>query len=228
MNDKFYSDFVLKPSKTTSCGEKTNLYFLVIVHSKPAHFKRRQIIRETWGSVDQIHGHKIEVLFLLGKFPSAHSNVQSLNNSEPSTNQGVTVQEPKSLKFDFDVKKTINNRFSDMNDLKKNGYQSIKSKVNRRNFSYRLGKQSTGLQEAQHLKNYDDTSIIDVSQSQTRQKMSQRNQQKLQQDIVNEHLRFDDIIQGNFADNGENSIEKHLAGFKVSCKEQYFNNILQV
>ena len=202
----------MKPSNTTSCAENTNLYFLVLVHSKPSHFERRQIIRETWGSVDDIHGHKIKVLFLLGKFLSTDSNKQSFNNSTQST-KGVAVQEPKSLRFDFDGTKTNNNRLSD--DLKNNGYQSVKLKIKTRDSSYRLGKQSAGLQEALHLNNYDNDSIKEDPQSQTPQETSHHNRQNIQQDIVNEHLRFDDIIQGNFADNRKNSIKKHLAGFRV-------------
>jgi len=53
---------LLKP--TESCGPK--LYFLVIVHSAPSHFRERALIRETWGSVAALRGWQVKVVFMLG------------------------------------------------------------------------------------------------------------------------------------------------------------------
>lgn len=38
-----------------------------MVHSKPDHFSRRALIRQTWGSVKEIEGWRIKVIFLLGQ-----------------------------------------------------------------------------------------------------------------------------------------------------------------
>merc|ERR1712212_174414 len=53
---------LLKP--TEGCGPK--LYFLVIVHSAPSHFRERALIRETWGSVAALRGWQVKVVFMLG------------------------------------------------------------------------------------------------------------------------------------------------------------------
>lgn len=42
-------------------------YLLILVHSGPAHFVQRSTIRKTWGSVSNILGHAIRVVFLLGE-----------------------------------------------------------------------------------------------------------------------------------------------------------------
>lgn len=47
------------------CSE---VFFLVLVQSSPAHFERRRIIRETWGSVRDVGGGKtIRLAFLMGR-----------------------------------------------------------------------------------------------------------------------------------------------------------------
>ena len=56
--------FVLTP-KTDVCSTD-NLYFLVLVHSSPENFELRQAVRDNWGSVKEIGGNAIRVLFLLG------------------------------------------------------------------------------------------------------------------------------------------------------------------
>ena len=48
------------------CGDK--LYLLVMVHSHPEHFKERELIRRTWGSVRDINGWGVRLVFLLGKY----------------------------------------------------------------------------------------------------------------------------------------------------------------
>jgi len=56
------TQLLLKP--TEGCGPK--LYFLVIVHSAPSHFRERALIRETWGSVSALRGWQVKVVFMLG------------------------------------------------------------------------------------------------------------------------------------------------------------------
>jgi len=56
--------FILSPRRTP-CTDK--LYFLVLVHSRPDHFKERELIRRTWGSVTKLQGWQVRTVFLLGK-----------------------------------------------------------------------------------------------------------------------------------------------------------------
>jgi len=56
------TQLLLKP--TLGCGPK--LYFLVIVHSAPNHFRERALIRDTWGSVAALAGWQVKVVFMLG------------------------------------------------------------------------------------------------------------------------------------------------------------------
>ena len=60
--DFFYK---IKPDSRQICAE--NVYLLVLVQSKPEHFKERELIRETWGSSG---GHKIKLklIFLMGEY----------------------------------------------------------------------------------------------------------------------------------------------------------------
>jgi len=54
------------------CGD--SLYLLVLVQSQPEHFKERQLIRRTWGSVGSVAGRRVKLVFLLGKYSnSPHS-----------------------------------------------------------------------------------------------------------------------------------------------------------
>jgi len=61
---KSKKNFLLE--KTDSCKDE-NLYFLILVHSKPEHFLKRRIIRDTWGSVKKYKNLNMNVLFLMGK-----------------------------------------------------------------------------------------------------------------------------------------------------------------
>jgi len=56
--------FILEPRRT--CSDKT--YFLVLVHSQPQHFKERELIRQTWGSVTKMEGWEVRTVFLLGQY----------------------------------------------------------------------------------------------------------------------------------------------------------------
>jgi len=56
--------FLLEPSE--GCGGGAKLYFLVVVHSAPSHFRERALIRETWGSVAALRGWQVKVVFMLG------------------------------------------------------------------------------------------------------------------------------------------------------------------
>ena len=51
------------------CGD--TLYLLVLVQSQPEHFKERQLIRRTWGSVRAVGGRRVKLLFLLGKYSAS-------------------------------------------------------------------------------------------------------------------------------------------------------------
>ncbi|XP_076056213.1 uncharacterized protein LOC143034153 [Oratosquilla oratoria] len=44
-----------------------NLYFVFLVHSKPDHFRQRQVVRATWGSTGRFGDWTVRVVFLLGK-----------------------------------------------------------------------------------------------------------------------------------------------------------------
>lgn len=184
----------------------------MLVHSKPAHFERRQIIRDTWGSVSQIEGRRIKVLFLIGNFPSSDLTVQPINTSKTSKIQERTVQEPKSMNFDERI--TVYNPFYGIiNSLKGYKHSTVKSNLKPK-FSNRLAKERTILRRG-NIKSNQDKLIPHDHLSQAKQTIDQQEYQVLQNDVLEEHSRFDDIIQGHFTDNEKNSIHKHLLGYKV-------------
>jgi len=64
-----------------------SLYLLVLVHSRPEHFKERELIRRTWGSVRNINGWRVKLVFLMGKYfrppsqpPSWHEKARFSEN----------------------------------------------------------------------------------------------------------------------------------------------------
>ena len=192
------------------CSVSPKLFFLVLVHSKPDNFQHRQIIRDTWGSVSQIEGRRIKVLFLIGKFPSTDLTVQSGNTSKINISHEETIQEPKAMNFEDRI--TFYNRFYGPKSLKGYRYSTFKSNMKRK-FSNRFGKERTILHEGvskndPNLKGYNHF-------SHHQQESGQQDYNALQEKIIEEHLRFDDIIQGNFIDNQQSSINKHLSGYKV-------------
>ena len=183
----------------------------MLVHSKPSHFERRQTIRDTWGSVSQIEGRRIKVLFLIGNSPSSDLTIHPTNTSKTSISQERTVQEPKSMNFDERI--TPYNPFYGMNSLKTYKSGTAKSNLEPR-FSNRLGKERTVLRRG-NLKNIEDKSITHDHFSKFEQEIDQEDYEVLENNIIEEHIRFDDIIQGDFIDNQKNSIDKHLLGYKV-------------
>ncbi len=55
------------PEKCCQRGrESKGVFFQFLVHSNPNDGDRRQLIRQTWGSVQSVEGHPIQVVFLLG------------------------------------------------------------------------------------------------------------------------------------------------------------------
>ena len=57
--------FLASPRPASVCTEE--LYLLVLVHSPPAHFKQRELIRQTWGGVTRVTGRDVRLLFLTGR-----------------------------------------------------------------------------------------------------------------------------------------------------------------
>ncbi|XP_038056642.1 beta-1,3-galactosyltransferase 1-like isoform X2 [Patiria miniata] len=65
-------DFSLVLDEPLACmeyerGRPRRVFLLVLVATSPANFKRRQAVRETWGSPAALDGRAIVTLFLLGK-----------------------------------------------------------------------------------------------------------------------------------------------------------------
>ena len=193
-------DFLLQPRSTLQCNAKSNLFFLVLVHSHPRNFERRQAIRDTWGSVKNIDGRKIKVLFLLGNTSTADINIKdSINLSKPKPYLERSAQEPKSL--NLEARRYF--YYPDFYPQRKSSLRDI--------LSNRLGRsQKKMLQKT----NEDDLNVHGDGFEQNSTEIN-LNCQHLQGNISKEHLKFDDIIQANLIDNDENAIEKHLIGLQV-------------
>lgn len=48
-------------------GDDAGIYFMIIIHSAPAHFEARQAIRTTWGSLKSLKNVAFKLVFLMGK-----------------------------------------------------------------------------------------------------------------------------------------------------------------
>lgn len=70
-----------------------NLFIIVLIHSKLTHFKRRKLIRETWGShqhqYDYLHKNRVQLrlIFVLGSSSSLTSKNQERKEEKISTHQ---------------------------------------------------------------------------------------------------------------------------------------------
>ena len=193
-------DFLLQPRSTLQCNAKSNLFFLVLVHSHPGNFERRQAIRDTWGSVKNIDGRKIKVLFLLGNTSTTELKIKnSINLSKPKPYPERSAQEPKSLNLEakryFYYPDFYPQRISSLRDI----------------LSNRLGRSQKKILEKT---NQVDSNVHGDGFEQNSTEIS-LNYQHLQGNISKEHSNFDDIIQANLIDNNENAIEKHLIGLQV-------------
>ena len=194
------ADFLLQPRSTLQCNSKSNLFFLVLVHSHPSNFERRKAIRDTWGSVKNIDGRKIKVLFLLGNTSTTDLKIKnSINLSKPKPYLERSAQEPKSLNLEA-------HRYFYYPDF----YPQRKSSL-RDILSNRLGRSQ---KKILNKINEDDSSVHGDGLQQNSTKIG-LNYQHLQGNISKEHSNFDDIIQTNLIDNDENAIEKHLIGLQV-------------
>ena len=194
------ADFLLQPRSTLQCHAKSNLFFLVLVHSHPSNFERRQAIRDTWGSVKNIDGRKIKVLFLLGNTSTTDLKIKnSMDLSKPKPYLERSAQEPKSLNLEarrhFYYPDFYPQRILSLRDI----------------LSNRLGRSQKKMLKKT---NEDDSNVHGDGFQQNSTEIS-LNYQHLQGNISKEHLKFDDIIQANFTDNDENAIEKHLIGLQV-------------
>ena len=185
------TQYLLQPNITAPLIVNSELFFLVLVHSNPGNFENRKIIRETWGSVSEIEGCNIKVVFLLGN----SSNWQyPKSNYQNQFHEDRTVIEPKSLSFD-DLLNTFypaypTNSVENYTSWTRK-YVSIQRVSSRRAKSQITGEEPNISPQESH---YD---------------------KELENKILKEHLEFNDIIQANFTDNEENSVMKHMIGLKV-------------
>jgi len=190
---------------------------LVLIHSKPGNFERRKIIRETWGSVSEIAGRKIKVVFLIGNSSSTSDSmfIRTLTD-DTSITQGEKsfIQEPKSMNFGEKPDDVFSHYYFGTNLFNGNKYWKRKSNLHSI-FSNRLGKAETELLDKRTAIAKNDQLIAQDHLSKSEPKIDQLDSPKLQKYILKESLDYDDIIQGNFTDTNENSIYKHLLGFKV-------------
>ena len=63
------SDFKYELNSADVCGASDAPFFITLVHSKPEHFRQRQVIRNTWASADR---RLVRAVFLLGKVVNNH------------------------------------------------------------------------------------------------------------------------------------------------------------
>ncbi|XP_054155876.1 lactosylceramide 1,3-N-acetyl-beta-D-glucosaminyltransferase B-like [Oppia nitens] len=85
------------PSSTTSSSLLSEQPFLVtLVHSSPKNFAKRQIIRRTWGSVRDVNGNKVLLVFILGVSPPTKHSDNAINNNNTVAN-GVDTTDKKLL-----------------------------------------------------------------------------------------------------------------------------------
>ena len=198
--------YILQPTVSKTRKVDSELFFLILVHSHPVNFKRRQIIRETWASVSKIQGRKVKVVFLIGNSSYPHQTTNRYQNQE---NEDRTIQEPKSLDFDnllsnYNIPHTTN--FIESYERWIGKYIAIPK------FSNRIGKAQNTIEDT---RNKNENNELSENKSSLGTKNDIQNDQDLQNKIVNEHLVFGDIVQGNFIDSEENSVAKHLFGLKV-------------
>ena len=159
-----------------------------MVHSKPENFENRKIIRETWGSVSEIEGRKIKVVFLIGTSTDPNSEITNYKKHEDRA-----ILEPKSLNFDD----LLINYFSTYptNSIERYPLWTRKD-MTIPIISSRNAKAKAIMKERNH--SYIKESLLEI-----------------QNNILAEQHDFGDLIQGNFSDNDNNSVKKHLLGLKV-------------
>ena len=182
------STFILQPNLSATSEVNSDLCFLVLVHSKPANFENRKIIRETWGSVSEIEGRKVKVVFLIGN--SSHPNYTVTNHKK---HDDRAVHEPKSLNFD----KLLTNYFS---TYPTNSIE-IFPRWTRKDMTIPIISSRTAKAKA-IMEEQDQRQIID-------------RQSEIKNNIAVEQHEFGDLIQGNFIDNDKNAVKKHLLGLEV-------------
>ncbi|XP_035658380.1 beta-1,3-galactosyltransferase 1-like [Branchiostoma floridae] len=68
---EYHLDFIINP--TGKCAD-SDLFLVVMVTSRHAHFEARATIRETWGNATSIMGYKLTTLFVIGR--TDDSNLQ--------------------------------------------------------------------------------------------------------------------------------------------------------
>ena len=179
---------MLQPNSSVTSDIDSDLCFLVLVHSKPENFENRRIIRETWGSVSEIEGRKVKVVFLIGNSPHPNYTVTNYKKHEDRA-----IIEPKSLNFD---------------DLLIDYFSTY----------------PTNSIERYPLWTRKDMTLPIISSRTAKAKaiMKKRDQSdikdgllEIKNNISAEQHEFGDLVQGNFIDNDNNSVKKHLLGLKV-------------
>lgn len=179
---------MLQPNSSVTSDIDSDLCFLVLVHSKPENFENRRIIRETWGSVSEIEGRKVKVVFLIGNSPHPNYTVTNYKKHEDRA-----IIEPKSLNFD---------------DLLIDYFSTY----------------PTNSIERYPLWTRKDMTLPIISSRTAKAKaiMKKRDQSDIKDSLLEiknnisaEQHEFGDLVQGNFIDNDNNSVKKHLLGLKV-------------
>ena len=77
----------LSINNATICSSETFLLFLI--NSAPEHREKREMIRETWGSVKLYNGAQIRVVFLFGERPKPNNMSSEALNERLKTESGV-------------------------------------------------------------------------------------------------------------------------------------------
>lgn len=69
-------NYIVNPQYSI-CKNKSDIYVLTYVHTSPDHYKRRMVVRETWGNVKLFPELNMKVVFLMGK-PSSRIQQDSI------------------------------------------------------------------------------------------------------------------------------------------------------
>ena len=75
-----------------ACAVENNLFLLIYVHSAPNHFKRRQIIRETWGH-RKYYSRTMRIIFVLGRTDGSLPEVDALLLQEHAENADIVKED---------------------------------------------------------------------------------------------------------------------------------------
>lgn len=70
-----------------TCAGNSEINIIIVVHSKVTNFKKRELIRGTWGNRHFLNAYRMKLVFFLGK--PFYDDIQILVNKEASENSDI-------------------------------------------------------------------------------------------------------------------------------------------